>query len=40
MASLHGASKELQELEERVQNRTDWKYEMRREAQEILPGTS
>lgn len=38
MASLHGASKELQELEERVQNRTDWKYEMRREAQEILPG--
>lgn len=39
MASLHGASKELQELEERVQNRTDWKYEMRREAQEILPGT-
>jgi hypothetical protein len=39
MASLHGASRELQALEDQVPNRTDWKYEMRREAQEILPGT-
>ncbi|KWU41460.1 phosphatases II [Rhodotorula sp. JG-1b] len=38
MASLHGASRELQALEDQVPNRTDWKYEMRREAQEILPG--
>ncbi|POY70747.1 hypothetical protein BMF94_6157 [Rhodotorula taiwanensis] len=38
MSTLHGASKELQALEDQVQNRTDWKYEMRRDAQEILPG--
>lgn len=40
MTTLHGASKELQSLEDQVPNRTDWKYEMRREAQEILPGPS
>lgn len=39
MSTLHGASKELQALEDQVQNRTDWKYEMRRDAQEILPGS-
>lgn len=31
-------SPQLQALEDQVQNKVDWKYEMRREAQEILPG--
>lgn len=38
MSSLHGMSPELQSLEDQVQNKREWKYEMRREAQEILPG--
>lgn len=31
-------SQALQQLEQQVTNRLEWKYEMRREAQEILPG--
>ncbi|BGO89040.1 hypothetical protein NBRC10512_001905 [Rhodotorula toruloides] len=38
MSTLHGMSYELQSLEDQVQNKREWKYEMRREAQEILPG--
>lgn len=40
MSTLHGMSYELQSLEDQVQNKREWKYEMRREAQEILPGAS
>ncbi|GAA6055509.1 hypothetical protein JCM3770_006295 [Rhodotorula araucariae] len=38
MSSLNGISPELQALEDQVPNKSDWRYEMRREAQEILPG--
>ncbi|BGP13312.1 hypothetical protein JCM10213_001501 [Rhodosporidiobolus nylandii] len=38
MSGLNGISPELQALEDRFQNKKEWKYEMRREAQEILPG--
>ncbi|GAA6038510.1 hypothetical protein JCM8097_004605 [Rhodosporidiobolus ruineniae] len=38
MSGLNGISPELQALEEQVQNKLEWRYEMRREAQEILPG--
>lgn len=37
-SSLNGISPELSALEAQVQNKLEWKYEMRREAQEILPG--
>jgi serine/threonine/tyrosine-interacting protein len=37
-SSLNGISAELSALEAQVQNKLEWKYEMRREAQEILPG--
>ncbi|GAA5973698.1 hypothetical protein JCM11641_005085 [Rhodosporidiobolus odoratus] len=38
MSGLNGISPALQALEEQVPNKVEWKYEMRREAQEILPG--
>ncbi|GAA5916420.1 hypothetical protein JCM6882_001556 [Rhodosporidiobolus microsporus] len=38
MSGLNGISAELQALEDQVPNKHEWKYEMRREAQEILPG--
>ncbi|CEQ39306.1 SPOSA6832_00830, partial [Sporobolomyces salmonicolor] len=39
MSGLNGISPELQALEELYgANKVEWKYEMRREAQEILPG--
>ncbi|GAA5830927.1 hypothetical protein JCM11251_005081 [Rhodosporidiobolus azoricus] len=38
MSGLNGISPELQALEDQVPNKVDWRYEMRREAQEILPG--
>lgn len=38
MSGLNGISPELQALEDQVQNKQEWRYEMRREAQEILPG--
>ncbi|GAA6000686.1 hypothetical protein JCM10207_004609 [Rhodosporidiobolus poonsookiae] len=38
MSGLNGISAELQALEDQVPNKVEWKYEMRREAQEILPG--
>ena len=34
----NGISPQLQALEDAVQNKLEWRYEMRREAQEILPG--
>jgi hypothetical protein len=34
----NGISPQLQALDEQVQNKLEWRYEMRREAQEILPG--
>lgn len=36
--SICGPSAELQALDAQVPNKLDWRYEMRREAQEILPG--
>ncbi|GAA5862546.1 hypothetical protein JCM8547_002099 [Rhodosporidiobolus lusitaniae] len=38
MSGLNGVSPELQALEDQVPNKVEWRYEMRREAQEILPG--
>ncbi|SCV72319.1 BQ2448_3856 [Microbotryum intermedium] len=35
---MSGMSPALQRLEEALPNRVDWRYEMRREAQQILPG--
>ncbi|KDE03834.1 hypothetical protein MVLG_05718 [Microbotryum lychnidis-dioicae p1A1 Lamole] len=35
---MSGISPALQRLEEALPNRVDWRYEMRREAQQILPG--
>ncbi|ORY90920.1 protein-tyrosine phosphatase-like protein [Leucosporidium creatinivorum] len=35
---MNGISPQLQALDEQVQNKLEWRYEMRREAQEILPG--
>ncbi|GAA6004056.1 uncharacterized protein JCM10292_005858 [Rhodotorula paludigena] len=37
-STINGISAELQALEDAVPNKVDWRYEMRREAQEILPG--
>lgn len=34
----NGISPQLAALDEQVQNKLEWRYEMRREAQEILPG--
>jgi serine/threonine/tyrosine-interacting protein len=35
---MNGISAQLQALDDAVPNKVEWKYEMRREAQEILPG--
>lgn len=36
----NGFSNKLQALEEQVTDKREWRYEYRREAQEILPGAS
>lgn len=38
--SLCGPSPELAALDAQVPNKVEWRYEMRREAQETLPGAS
>lgn len=35
---MNGISPQLQLLDSQVDNKVEWKYELRREAQEILPG--
>ncbi|KAM0751554.1 phosphatases II [Meredithblackwellia eburnea MCA 4105] len=35
---MQGVSPALQQLDEQIQNKVEWRYEMRREAQETLPG--
>lgn len=35
---MSGISAKLQALDSQVDNKVEWKYELRREAQEILPG--
>lgn len=37
---MNGISEALQKLDDLVPNKQEWKYEMRREAQETLPGWS